>query len=373
MNYRTLEPAIDPTNRITFLLDWELTLKCNLDCDYCTTGIYGGHDNSTKHPALSECIKTVEFMYEYANLYMNKKPKGIKYVILNVYGGESLHHPDIVSILDAAVKNYKPYESDWHLTVTTTTNGIVSDKKFDKIIPYIDEFTFSYHSQNTPKQKEQFKRNVLAAKSAGKRVKCIVLKHPKYFEDTIEFIEWCKLNDVKYLARQLDHSPDTPEFNYTEQQVVWFENLYSTKGSGITQLKEKRVDNKIDLAATGRACCGGRSICTDGDYKDKKFFIEGNNFAGWKCSVNEFFVYIKQVNGEIFTNKDCKVNFNNEVGPIGNLSNTQELLEFTKTKLEANSMPVIECVKQRCYCGLCAPKAQDLDSFNKIMKKYRKN
>lgn len=370
MSYKTLEPAIDPNNRISFLLDWELTLKCNLDCDYCPTGIYGGHDNSTKHPPLAECIKTTEFMYEYANLYMNNKPKGIKYVILNVYGGESLHHPDIESILDACIKNYQPYARNWHLTVTTTTNGIISDKKFDKIIPYIDEFTFSYHSQNTLKQKSQYKRNVLAAKSAGKRVKCVVLKHPKYFDDTVSFIKWCEDNGVKYLARQLDHSPDTPEFNYNEQQIIWFDNMYKSKGSSFKELKP--VGGKVDLAATGRACCGGRSICTNGDYKNKKFYIEGNNFTGWKCSVNEFFVYIKQVNGEIFTNKDCKVNFNNEVAPIGHLNDTESLISYTREKLATNSMPVIECIKERCYCGLCAPKAETLEEFNNIIKKYRK-
>jgi hypothetical protein len=32
--------------------------------------------------------------------------------------------------------------------------------------------------------------------------------------------------------------------------------------------------------------------------------------------------------------------------------------------------PVIQCAKQRCYCGLCAPKAADLDTYNHIMKKY---
>ena len=97
--FNALEPAIDPNNRISFLLDWELTLKCNLDCDYCSTGLYGGHDNSTQHPPLAKCLAALDFMFEYADRYMATKPRGIRYVILNVYGGESLHHPDIVDIL----------------------------------------------------------------------------------------------------------------------------------------------------------------------------------------------------------------------------------------------------------------------------------
>ena len=97
--FEVLEPAIDPNNRISFLLDWELTMKCNLDCSYCPPGLYAGHDNSTKHPPKEECIRALEFMFEYADQYMQRKPKGLKYVVLNVYGGESLHHPDIVEIL----------------------------------------------------------------------------------------------------------------------------------------------------------------------------------------------------------------------------------------------------------------------------------
>ena len=81
---KSLEPTIDPNNRITFLLDWELTMKCNLDCTYCPTGVYGGHDNSTRHPPLAECLKTIDFMFEYADMYLRTKPQGIRYVILNV-------------------------------------------------------------------------------------------------------------------------------------------------------------------------------------------------------------------------------------------------------------------------------------------------
>jgi MoaA/NifB/PqqE/SkfB family radical SAM enzyme len=127
-NFEILEPAVDPNNRISFLLDWELTMKCNLDCSYCESDLYGGHDNSTNHPPMDQCISALKFMFEYADLYMNTKPKGIRYVILNVYGGESLHHPNIVKILEQVHKEYSAYKDRWHLTVTTTTNAIVSDR-----------------------------------------------------------------------------------------------------------------------------------------------------------------------------------------------------------------------------------------------------
>ena len=159
--FEVLEPAIDPNNRISFLLDWELTMKCNLDCSYCPSGLYGGHDNSTKHPPRDECIQALGFMFEYVDQYMQRKPNGLKYVVLNVYGGESLHHPDIVEILSQIQSKYQPYLDKLHFTVTTTTNAIVPNKTLLKIIPYIDEFTVSSHVESTDKQKQQFKDNLL--------------------------------------------------------------------------------------------------------------------------------------------------------------------------------------------------------------------
>jgi pyruvate-formate lyase-activating enzyme len=372
--FKILEPAIDPNNRISFLLDWELTMKCNLDCSYCESDLYGGHFNKLNHPPLDECLKTIDFMYKYVDLYMATKPKGIRYVILNVYGGEALHHPYIDKILSACREKYNSFAENWHLTITTTTNAIISKSKLEKISPYIDEFTCSYHSEASYKQQQQFKENLLLIKNLGKRLKCVVLMHPEKekFDYSQAMINWCTENNIRYLPRQLDHDKRTTQFNYNQQQVTWFKSLYQKKTYNFElSIEEKKVGDNYDLADTGRACCGGRQLVVDNNYKSRIFYTK-NNFTNWYCSVNEFFLYIKQVTKEIFVNKDCKMNFNEEVKPIGYLDNYQELLTFTENNIANNSMPIIKCKKSRCLCGLCAPKAESLDEFNKIMKKYKK-
>jgi pyruvate-formate lyase-activating enzyme len=367
-----LEPAIDPNNRITFLLDWELTMKCNLDCSYCGTGIYGGHDNSTRHPSLDKCLETLDFMFEYADLYMRTKPPGLRYVVLNVYGGESLHHPDIVEILRQIRHRHRHYADRWRLTVTTTTNAIVSDKKLRQIIPLIDEFTVSYHAENTAKQKQQFKDNLLTIAGSGVRQKCVVLMHqqPELFQDAMDMIDWLNQNNIKVLPRQLDGHVglDGGKRIYSQQQVQWFSKLYKDKTFGAP---ENLLQDKSDLKLTdvGRACCGGRQVCANKNLKQRHFYVE-NKFPDWYCSVNHFFLYVKQVNGEVFVNKDCKMNFDGDVGPIGNLSNTQQILSILRDQLEKDSLPVIQCKKYNCLCGLCAPKAKDLKTYNAIMEKY---
>ena len=334
-------------------------MKCNLDCSYCNTGIYGGHDNSQRHPPLEECLRTIDFMFKYVDIYMSTKPRGIKYVVLNVYGGEALYHPNIVEILTAVRKQHQQYQDLWHLTVTTTTNAIVAPHRLDQIIPLIDEFTVSYHTDNTPEQKQQFCDNLLKIKTANRRQKCIVLMHsePNKFADAQAMIEWLKQNNIKHLPRQLDHYPED-DFNYNSQQVIWFEGLYKK-----SLVQPVTPDSKVDLADTGRACCGGRELCADQNRQDPQKFV-ANKFPGWYCSVNHFFLYIKQVNGEVYVNKDCKMNYAGEVGPIGHLNNTDAILK------QAQNPGIIQCAKERCYCGLCAPKAENLDTYKSIMRKY---
>jgi len=352
--FNTLEPAVDPSNRISFLLDWELTLKCNMDCSYCTDG----HDNSTQHPPLQKCLDAIDFMFEYVDLYMSTKPHGIRYVILNVYGGESLYHPDIVAILEQVHEKYKQYQDRWHLTVTTTTNAVISHQQLQRIIPLIDEFTVSYHTEATPKQKQQFRDNLLTIRDSGRRQKCIVLMHQdsELFADANAMIDWLNQAGIKHMPKQLDG-----DHNYDSEQIVWFDRLDQSKTFGAT----------VDQYNSRRACCGGRQMCGDQNYKSRQHYVS-NQFPDWYCSVNHFFLHIKQVTEEVFVNKDCKMSFDGQVGPIGHLYQAVELLAQTKTQLNTNTIPVIQCKKSRCFCGLCAPKAQDLDTYKSIMKKYQK-
>lgn len=366
-SFQSQEPAIDPANRITFLLDWEITLKCNLDCSYCING----HDNTKSHPPLQECLDSIDFMFEYVDLYMSRRSKGLRFVILNVYGGEALYHPNILSILKAVREKHAKYKDKWALTVTNTTNLIVPQRKLKEVAPYIDKFMVSYHAENSNKQKEQFKENLLILKNNNSDVKCVIMMHSDVdkFRDAESMIAFCKDNKISYIPKQLDHSDDQPEFDYNIQQIQWFKNLYSEKSFKTIPLLEVSK-NKTNLSDKGRACCGGRQLCADQNYKDRHYFIQ-NKFPDWFCSVNEFFLFIKQTTKEIFTNKDCKMDFKGNVAPIGYLDNGKELINWTKNNLENSTMPVIQCKKPVCHCGLCAPKAKDIDKYNEIMLKYQ--
>lgn len=335
-------------------------MKCNLDCEYCSTDLYGGHNNSLPHPPLAECLQTIDFMYEYADRMLMQRIPALRYVVLNVYGGEALNHPDIVEILQQARQRHLPYQDRWKLTITVTTNAIAPARKIDQLIPLVDEFTVSWHANNRAKQKQQFRDNVLKIRDQQRRLKCIVMMHPDYFEDAQDQISWCQENNVRYLPKQLDHKQSDVQFNYRENQIIWFKKLYN-KQDLVPVIDDQQ---RADLADTGRACCGGRSLCADQTYRQREKFVN-NKFPDWYCSVDKFFLFVKQTTSEIFVNKDCKMNYHGSVGPIGTLDQADAVLK------EIGNTPTIQCKKYHCLCGLCAPKAANLDTYNSIIKKYQ--
>jgi len=383
--YSSLEAAIDPNNRLTFLLDWELTMKCNLDCSYCGTPATApidelGHDPDADHPPLSQCLDTIDFMYAYVDLYMQYKPKWSRAAVLNIYGGESLIHPDIVEIAKQTKIKYQPYKDRWALKVSCTTNAVIGRRRMQEILPFVDEFTVSYHVESLAKQKQQVKDNLLLLKNAKKDVKCVVLMHgdSQYWPELIELMDFCNANEIRYLARALDGPVKS---NYNTKQIQWFKKQWldrSPKKSAETQMSavahhDQLYSDSVALTEIGRACCGGRLVCQDGDMKHPIHFAPDNNFTDWHCSVNWFFLYVKQHTGEIFVNKDCRMSFDETVGPIGHMTDTDKLLETTKAYLNTGNMPVIRCKKSICRCGICAPKAKNRQVFGSIMQKYINN
>ena len=372
ISIKSIGLALAPDNTPSFLLDWELTKKCNLDCSYCSTDIEeGGHNNSTKHPPLGECLRSIDFMYEYVNLYMEHKKPSQRKVILNVYGGESLFHPDIVEILQACRDKYTPYADNWELTVTTTTNAVINENIWEKIIPLIDEFTVSYHAENLPKQEKLFFNNLLSLKEINKRVKVVVMMHANLWEKSIRAIEFCKSNNIRYLAKPYDNydlSYSTEQFDYIKN--YWISNT-NTKNLEESKQRLKSIGNKDNVVSLneGRACCGGRKLALNNSLSSSVTFVPRQGFKDWYCSVNWFFLFVQQLTGKVYTNKDCRTSLNSKVEPLGNIEDTTPMINQLKDYLDNKNMPVIRCVKSICLCGYCAPKAEDISDFKELISR----
>lgn len=357
--YQVIEPTV-ATNPF-FSVTWESTLKCNLDCSYCSS-----HDNSIPHPSLGDCIKTVDFIYDYVDLYMSVKNSNHNHVSLNIFGGESLFHPNIVEILEYADTAYNQKQYSWTLGINTVTNAIVKPKVWDKLIKYFSYFTVSYHSECTEEDQELFKSNILTLKQHNKSYKVSVLMHPHRWNNCIKIIDWCKDNNINYLVRQLDDNTIEEKFAYAPEQADWFYNY-----AGFKPIKLFKKGELVNLNNQGRSCCGGQEFNINQDYSCTHTYIPNNTFTDWHCSVNYFFVFIKQATKEVFNNKDCRMSYDKTVGPIGSLDDTDKIIHDLKHRL-ANGTSSIVCKKPRCWCGLCTPKAKDIATYNDVMKKYVK-
>lgn len=364
--------ALSPDNTPSFLLDWEVTKKCNLDCSYCSTDpVWGGHNNSSSHPTLEDCLKSIDFMYEYVDLYMQHKKSTQKKVILNVYGGESLLHPNIIEILIACQEKYKNYSNRWELTITTTTNAIITERIWNKIVPLIDEFTVSYHAENSEKQEKLFFNNLLSLKNSNKRVKCVILMHylPDKWKKSMSAIKFCQDNNIRYIAKPLDNI----DVYYNNEQFEYMKNFWieNTNTKNIEESKERLkivgTESKIVSLNEGRACCGGRKLSLNNSLKSSVTFVSRQGFRGWYCSVNWFFLFVQQVTGNVYTNKDCRTSLNSKIEPLGNLKNSDKILSNLKSQIDNKTMPVIQCIKSICQCGYCAPKAENISDFKELI------
>jgi sulfatase maturation enzyme AslB (radical SAM superfamily) len=385
-SHYSVEPIIsDPSRPPVFFVTWESTLKCNLDCSYCGKE---GHDNSLPHPTLDECKVTVDFLMRYLDLYMSKRKPDQRQVSMNIFGGESLIHPNIVEILDYCDQKYQPYKDRWSLGLNTVTNAVIKEKIWNKIVDRFDYWTISYHTESTHEQQELVRRNILDLKSKNKKFHVSVLMHTKYWDNAVNMIDWCKQHDIRCLPRQLDHSWRQFQFYYSSSQAQWLKDYYSQTSPNTScstgcssntvkkttttqkiQFFKKSLVNLVNMSDQGRQCCGGTPLHVDQDYSNTQTYVD-NTFTGWSCSINYFFVFIKQATKEIFVNKDCQMNFEGKVGPIGTLDNYEELLTSLEKDLTNNTLPVITCAKKRCWCGICAPKASTKENFDKIMEKF---
>ena len=348
--------ALDPTNTPSFLLDWEITKRCNLDCSYCGPT---EHDNTTEHPPIGECLQSIDFMFAYVSEYMQHIKPNQRKVILNVYGGESLFHPDIVEILEQVRIKYKPYAEQWYLTVSCTTNGVVGENQFNKIVTLVDYFSMSYHAEGLPKQQQLYFNNLLALKSAGKPTKAIIMMHNTQWSDSERAIEFCKENNINYLAKVID-TPADKKFKYTDSQVKYMKVFW---------MSTAEIDSNKNMLEQGRSCCGGRKLSTNGNLRESITFIPRQGFKDWSCSVNWYFLFVEQLTGNVYTNKDCKTSTTGRIEPLGTIVNSQDIIDTVKKQF-ATGMPVIRCIKERCMCGYCAPKAESPEEFLNLMKRH---
>jgi len=361
MSIRTIEPAYHPNQKMSFLVDWLVTLKCNYDCAYCPIGPTG-HDNSTKHPPVEQSLMMLDQMYEYVDVIMSHKKNASKEVIMQMLGGEVIYHPNVIELMKHSSERYQPYKDKWRLKRRLTTNGTASEKIWTAICDHIEGITMSYHSTGPDKLKKLFKNNIEYLSDIKKEHDLIVCMYPDklHWRDCVDFLQWAKDKGLNARPKILDG----PLGVYTEEHLKDLSEFINPE-----ELKEWDI-NKRGLEQA-RGCCGGRKMCFDRQLKKHQTLvprgIEG--FRGWHCSANQFFLHGNNVTGNYYTNKDCRVRLD---GTTGAIADTTSMSSYIDEMRKQQVLPTLVCAQSECACGTCAPKSVAKKDLIDILKIYNK-
>ena len=359
----SIQPAIHPGSKMLFLIDFLITLKCNYDCSYCGIGPMG-HDNSIPHPEYDKSIVMLKQLYEYTDVMMSAKKNHARDAAMNMYGGEAIFHPRFVDIAEATSREYEKYSDSWRLRRRLTTNGTATEKNWKKIMDHLEGVTMSYHTYGPPKLKTLFKKNLEHLIDIKKEYDVVVLMYPHedYWDECRSFLRYCKTNNINARPRLLDGGKGKYSEKHIDELVEFFRP---------EDLNHIKPDAKV--SADGRACCGGRPLCTNGNLKTAQTLVPrgAQGYKGWFCSANQFFIQGQNVTGEYFTNKDCHVRLDQTRGPIATIDNMTEYTDRMRRLITKNGAPpILKCVQDNCLCGTCAPKATTPERLQEIMKIY---
>lgn len=333
-------------------------MKCNYDCTYCA-----GHDNSQQHPDKELCEKMLSQAFRYVDAYMKIKKPRLRSVILNVYGGEAVYHPDIEYLLSKSSDLFSNFKSRWSLSRSLTTNASCKEKKWRNISEHLEHTMFSFHAQGSSKLKENYFRNLDFTHKSGKKYDAIVLMYPvkSYWQECLYTLKYMRKKKYNVRIRMLDGRDGV----YTREQLLELKEMWPTDNKKLLD----KIENK-KIISEGRWCCGGRSFCVNRDFKNPVKFVEQEGYEGWHCSANQFFLMADSHTQSFYTNKDCHVRPDGTRGALATIESMDRYIDNLESTLAKNSNFFLKCVQKSCQCGRCAPKSTELSRLLDVMKIY---
>lgn len=349
--------AIDsPTDYMSVI--WDLGRRCTYSCSYCSPI----HSNTwSKNTDLETLKSTINGLEEYVKIY--GKYQNHSYTAICFTGGEPTVNPWFFDFVDYIYDTYS------HFDTNITTNGCYNKDKCQKIIDKVNSATVSYHPSATDKEKFLVRTNIDMMKEQNYRFKVNLMFHKDYFDECVDLALYFKENEIEFIPRMIGDSDSKADIAagythvYTPEQYQWFKEFWNQGKERI--IKEKHTN--IDL---GRPCCSGICMQAKKDTWQETKLIPITNFQSWYCMVNWRFLYINSEIDVVYHHQTCNVNLEGQVGPIGKASEFSVINENLKKVFDTRKFPIIRCPKIHCGCGLCAPKAKDMNDFISIFKNH---
>ena len=374
--------AINDKKENQLMVIWDLGRKCTYACSYCPPH---RKNNWSDTASLDELIKTADSLERYHNFY-NRHRKTPFRLAASFTGGEPTVNPAFFDFLLYLQVQYP------HWKRTLTTNGFYSERKLRLVMNNTDYTTVSWHCEGSPDQKKRVKENLRIMHETGYGFKVNVMFHERedYFNECVELCEWLTERNISFTPRVIGDQGDIKAgikdktvHTYTKEQIQWFKDFWKSKSTpkpavstpSDTMNMEVKPAKKIVGQTIGRPCCGGRQMeILEGDSWSQTTFVPQNNFQGWSCMVNWYFLYIHQEINQVWHHQTCQVNLEGKIGPICKVSELGTFVDNLESKVnDTGSIPLIRCPKTHCGCGLCAPKAKSDNHAAAIFKYHTTN
>lgn len=375
MNHNSYINSLNHKDTRELNIIWDLGPRCNFDCVYCDPIT---HDNHSEHATFDELKQTTFFIKEYLDLVLSYRKK--KNYNVSLTGGEPTYNPHFDKIIP-----YLHEKFGKHFNITT--NGSFNNDVRNVMKDHMTKLTISYHCDSSKAIKERVVDNMLWLKENGFKFRVNLMFHFRedYFRECIQLAKFFETKNINYVPRVVNHHP------YTDEQSKWFADYWASKSSQIKTKKEepkkvhthsKQQANKVKknpikekdhtTVIKGRHCCSaGQDLEVESDNKWlTERYVKDTNFNEWYCSINWFFTHINQKTGDVYYHQTCQHNFGNKREPIGNLKDTNLIIEDLKNKFDSGQTPIIKCTIDWCKCGMCTPKSYNLNTFKDIMKNH---
>jgi len=164
---------IDMLKNKFFVVDWNILLRCNFDCSYCSTFV---HDATSPYPS-------IETIREHYNSIDFPKGKTVHHIL---QGGEPVLHPNIFEIAEMCRERG---------TVELLTNGTANVPKYEKFLDMGCSINISLHHEYiTEKMMDKFIK--MAELNKGR----IVLKYFNVFDEKRFMPHLIKLDEFPHVG-----------------------------------------------------------------------------------------------------------------------------------------------------------------------------
>ena len=190
--------SIKPTEEY-FSLNWQIDIRCNYDCMYCSTE---WHNNSSGFKSMEE-LKSA-----WLTIFDKTKTLNLPYKIAFT-GGELSANKNFLPFVTWLKDNY----SEHLFKLLVTTNGSASTGYYQKMFNSVDNITFSMHTEHIDEQKFFNMILDLSRNLPDGKFLQVAIMNEHWNQDRIPlYTKLLDKNNISYNVNEIDYSYQTRKY-----------------------------------------------------------------------------------------------------------------------------------------------------------------